>query len=313
MMKSMKRLASVLTLICLISMFGAHQTFAGAPWSEMAPKGIFWARYYYVQASSSQKFDNTGEKYDLIEAIREYAHSVDMAYGVTDDFFVGAVIPYYAGRCYLERSKSGISDIEIGGQYRYYKTDRWSSALRVGVRFPTGHVDDPDDARDISLGTGYTRIRISNLTDYITPDKTWIFSGKLRLNLQLEDEYDSGATAKATFAGLGDTYKKDPGEELWVAVGVERRNLFPDDVRLSLTLEGRFHAHDDYISDSEAFDRYKERNSSSILYFIQPEIKYNLWTNHKIPVRAYFNYRIPLDGRNTYEASRLEAGIEVFF
>ncbi|MCK4261498.1 hypothetical protein KAX00_00150 [bacterium] len=309
----MKRLFLVLASVYLFSVLGAHQTLAGSPWSEMVPRGLFWTKYYYVQTSSPQKFDNTGEKHDLAEAIKEYAHSIDMVYGVTDNFFVGAVIPYYAGRCYLEQSKSGIGDIEVGGQYRYYKTDKWSSALRVGIRFPTGHVDDPDDARDISLGTGYTRIRISNLADYITPDKDWIFSSKLRFHLQLEDDYDSGATAKATYAGLGDTYDKDPGEELWAALGVERRNLFPDDVRLSLTLEGRFHAKDNYSSDSDAFNHNKELNTSTILYFIQPEVKYNLWTKHKIPMRIYLNYRIPLDGRNTYETSRLEAGVEVFF
>lgn len=309
----MKKTFSVLSLIYLTSILYSPQALAGAPWSEMAPKGLFWIRYYHVEAYSSQKFDNQGEKYDLAEAINEKVEAVDMVYGVTDNFYVGAVIPYYSGRYYLKQSKSGIGDIEVGGQYRYYKSDRWSSALRLGIRFPTGRVDDPDDARDITLGSGYTRIRISNLTDYITPDKTWIFSGKLRFHWQLEDEYDSGATNQATYAGLGNTYKKDPGDELWVAVGVSRRNLFPDDIRLSLKLEGRFHAHDDYSSDSEAFDRAKEKNKATILYFLEPEIKYSLWKKHKIPVRIYGNYRIPLDGRNTYETSRLEVGIEVFF
>jgi len=69
------------------------KSLAGAPWSEMAPQGIFWARYYHIQASSSQKFDNRGEKYDLPEAIKENAESVDLAYGVTNNFFVAAVIP----------------------------------------------------------------------------------------------------------------------------------------------------------------------------------------------------------------------------
>jgi len=303
----------MLSLICLVSILYSSQALAGAPWSEMIPKGMFWIRYYHIQASSSQKFDNQGEKYDLTEAIKEYVESVDMVYGITDNFFVGAVIPYYSGRSYRKQAKSGIGDIEIGGQYRYYKSDRWSSALRLGLRFPTGYVDDPDDTRDISLGSGYTRIRISNLIDYTTPDKTWIFSGKLRLNWQFENEYDSGAKAKAIYAGLGNTYKKNPGEELWAAVGIERRNLFPDDVRLSIKLEGRFHAGDDYSSGSKAFDRAQEKNKSSILYFIQPEIKYSLWKNHKIPMRIYCNYRIPLDGRNTYETSRIEAGLEVFF
>ena len=98
-----------------------------------------------------------------------------------------------------------------------------------------------------------------------------------------------------------------------MALGVERRNLFPDDVRLSLRLEARFHSKDEYSSDSDAFNDANELNSSTILYFVQPEIKYSLWKNHKIPMRLYFNYRIPLDGRNYYEAARLEAGVEVFF
>jgi hypothetical protein len=311
--ESVRKAFLVPGLICLISIFYLPQALAGAPWSEMAPKGIFWARFYNIQASSSQKFDNRGEKYDLPEAIKENVESVDLAYGITDNFFVAAVIPYYSGRSYLKQSRSGIGDIEVGGQYRYYKSNSWSSAVRLGVRFPTGHVDDPNDAQDISLGSGYTRIRISNLTDYMTPNKTWIFSGKLRINWQLEAEYDSGTANRAKYAGLGSTYKKDPGEELWVAVGVERRNLFPDDVRLSLKLEGRFHAHDNYTSGSEAFDRAKEKNSSTILYFLQPEIKYSLWKKHKIPMRIYCNYRIPLDGRNTYENSRTEVGVEVFF
>jgi len=48
----------------------------------------------------------------------------------------------------------GLSDIEFGGRYQYYKSDNWRLAFLGALRAPTGRTDDPDNLVDYSFGTG---------------------------------------------------------------------------------------------------------------------------------------------------------------
>jgi len=51
-------------------------------------------------------------------------------------------------------SADGFGDITLGAKYQYLRTDDWRLAATVGVRFPTGRQDDPDNLADIPWSTG---------------------------------------------------------------------------------------------------------------------------------------------------------------
>lgn len=48
----------------------------------------------------------------------------------------------------------GIGDIEAGGRYQLYNSEKWRTAFTGGARFPTGAIDDPDNLVDRGTGTG---------------------------------------------------------------------------------------------------------------------------------------------------------------
>jgi hypothetical protein len=344
----MKKSVLILSAACLLLTLFPGASFAGAPWGEMLPKGVNWFRLYYISTVASEKFDQDGERISgdktpvsmgTVEGnivpdghLRAYSTVLGWAYGVTDNFNIGMEIPYLkwtldadlnwegtpsnfpslypAYFTPIEQEAEGIGDIKVGAQYRFYKTEKLSSTFRMTTKLPTGKVDDPDDPNDISVGSGQAYIELTDFLDYRIPEKDLILSGQLRCNVQLAGKYDSAQADKAT---LGDTYRKDPGDQLWIALGIEKFNLITKGLSASLRLEGRFSGEDNYSSDSEAWDTGKEKNTDTTLYFIQPEIKHSFWKSHKFPLRIYCNYRIPLRGRNTEVLNRLELGADIFF
>jgi hypothetical protein len=64
-------------------------------------------------------------------------------------------------------SDNGLGDIEAGAKYQYLRTDDWRLAATVGVRFPTGRLDDPDDLTDIPFGLGAYALLARLHADYI--------------------------------------------------------------------------------------------------------------------------------------------------
>lgn len=48
----------------------------------------------------------------------------------------------------------GLGDIVAGAKYQYLTTEQWRLAFTGGIRFPTGHVDDPNNLVDSSFGRG---------------------------------------------------------------------------------------------------------------------------------------------------------------
>ncbi len=344
----MKKLTLILTTLCFVIGLCPRASLAGAPWGEMLPKGYTWLRTYYISAVASEKFDEEGERISgdkvpvslgAVEGniipeghLRMYSPVLGWAYGVTDNFNIGMEIPYLkqtlaadlnwegspsnfpslqpAYFTPLEQEAEGIGDIKVGFQYRFLKSEKLNYAFRMTTKLPTGKVDDPDDPNDISVGSGQAYVELTDLFDYKIPERDLILSGQVRCNVQLAGKYDS---AQGDAATLGDTYRKDPGDQLWVALGAEKFNLITEGLSASLRLEGRFSGEDNYSSDSDAWDKSKERNTDTTLYFIQPEIKHSFWKSHKFPLRIYANYRIPLGGRNTEVLKRLEFGADIFF
>lgn len=316
----MKRNIRVLSLSVVALVLGFGEVFAGAPWGEVLPKGRSWLNMYYVGTWASKKFDENSKRKSIVPGYesdgREIVPAAEYAYGLTDDLSVGAIIPYtyrsyeISPKIVSDQKASGIGDIKIGGQYRYYKTDVLALSVRMTTKLPAGKVDDPDDSEDIDVGSGQAYIELTNYADYYLLEKTWVVSGMLRFNLQLEGEYDTANSRKAL---LGDTYKKNPGDDLWMAVGAERRDIIVPGLSSSVRIEDRIDSKDDYSSNSDAYDEALEANTSGQLLFIQPEIKYSAYKTYKIPLRVYGNYRIPISGKNNYVTKRLEIGVDIFF
>jgi hypothetical protein len=63
-------------------------------------------------------------------------------------------IPGFGYKRFETWDDSGLSDIEVGARYQYFKTDDWQLAFTGGVRIPTGDTDDPDNLVDIGFGSG---------------------------------------------------------------------------------------------------------------------------------------------------------------
>jgi hypothetical protein len=76
---------------------------------------------------------------------------------------------------------SGLSDIEIGLRYQYYRDDKWRLAFTGGLRVPTGETDDPDNLLDTEFGTGAVAVLMRFHQDFI---------GLEKLMLDLTVKYD---------------------------------------------------------------------------------------------------------------------------
>ena len=64
-------------------------------------------------------------------------------------------------------SHNGLSDIEFGGRYQYYKSDNWRLAFLGALRAPTGRKDDPDNLVDFPFGTGSWGLLLHSNNDFI--------------------------------------------------------------------------------------------------------------------------------------------------
>jgi hypothetical protein len=95
-------------------------------------------------------------------------------------------IPGYGFNAIESWSRSGISDIEAGMRYQYYKSDNWRLAFTGGIRFPTGREDDPDSLVDYPFGTGAWAGLFRVHQDYIGT-KNLLLSATLKYDLYLPD------------------------------------------------------------------------------------------------------------------------------
>ena len=310
-LKAAKRVILGLTGLYIILTLAAPFVWAGAPFGEMIPKGMRWIRYYDVYTSTKKRFDKDGNKSSYPDAY-ERAQTMDIAYGITNDLFIGCSIPYYQAilKGPATRRSEGLGNIKVGGQYRYYKTDALGLAFRFAVKLPTGEPDDPNNTDDMARGSEETTLEFYQFADWYLADKKYIISAQARFNWRLEEEYNQKLSLQAA---KGETYKKDPGDEVWLAVGFQRNDFITPGLAPSLRFEARWHGEDAYKSNDQAWDDSKHNNSGTELYFVQPEIQYSLYKKHKIPLRVYVNYRIPLQGRNTYVTERIETGVDLFF
>jgi hypothetical protein len=93
-------------------------------------------------------------------------------------------IPGFGYKPVQNWSNNGIGDIEIGGRYQYYKSDNWRLATLLGIRFPTGETDDPDNLVDFQFGAGAAALLFQLNNDYVGI-KNLVLDATLRYDLYL--------------------------------------------------------------------------------------------------------------------------------
>jgi hypothetical protein len=96
-------------------------------------------------------------------------------------------IPGFGYKRFKTWSDDGVSDIEAGLRYQYYKSEKWRLAFTGGVRLPTGEVDDTDDLVDLQFGSGAWALLFHLNNDY-TGIKNVILNATFRYELYLPDE-----------------------------------------------------------------------------------------------------------------------------
>jgi len=142
--------------------------------------------------------------------------TADVAYGVVDDFQIGASVGYFIGRDFISAEKtgpdtfdlstaqpSGLTDLAISAKYRFLSGQPGNVALVTGVVLPTGRssvrlasaeslspTDQPGTGRfGLPAGLGYSRF----LTPHLTIDASALYTFRFEKdNFKVGDRFDTG-------------------------------------------------------------------------------------------------------------------------
>ena len=137
---------------------GAIMTMPGAT----LPKGDV---VFGVNAQFIDMDEISDSKLEALGALDEDVHSVgsllnmtaNIAYGFTDDLTMGVSLPYVdrndireahndggMGEAELAGDSTGIGDLSLFGQYRFFHDDNQDAALIAGLKMPTGETDEKE-------------------------------------------------------------------------------------------------------------------------------------------------------------------------
>ena len=169
----------------------------------------------FTPAHAAQRAAESGD-FDALR--RAYVTSLDLGYGITNDFQIGLNTGYFAGERFLSASRdedtgdvtvaeaqpSGMTDLVLTGKYRVYRGWYGNVALLAGIKAPTGRTDvhlstgeklSPTDqpgtgAWDFPVGIAYSRF----LTPKLTLDASAMYLIRTQHEgFQVGDRLDLGA------------------------------------------------------------------------------------------------------------------------
>ena len=177
---------------------------------------------------------------DVTFELEHQEYEILLSYGVTDKFSIGFLFPYYRtknevnaavvdnpfvtiddlqnllqayGYEPLENwSNNGISDIEMGGRYQYYKSDNWRLAFTGAVRFPTGDGENIDSLNHFPHGDDAFSILLHSNNDY-TGFKNILLNATIRyeIGLPYDDTFRVPAPGEFLTANK-EELERDPGD-----------------------------------------------------------------------------------------------------
>jgi hypothetical protein len=226
-------------------------------------------------------------------------------------------IPGYGFKRVKTWDKDGISDIEMGLRYQYYKSNNWRLAVTGGVRFPTGEEDDPDSLVDYPFGTGTWGGLFRLHQDYVGT-KNLLLSANLKYDwylpdsnyLRVPDDVDQPLT----------TNKERVDRDIGDFFELELNGSYEFLEGLSFFLKYKYgYKWKDSVSGDEgfAYDSLEaETNQKAQEYTVGLEystLPMYMANKFPIPIRAFAGYRSRFDGENVLKSDYINLGLTVFF
>jgi hypothetical protein len=179
----------------------------------LLPEGKLKMVYKYIHFDRNSMFDGSSEvpNKEQLDATAN-ANVLVLNYGVTDNFNIALITPYKdleatakLGPNNVAIDNSGVGDILLMGRYKLtdLKEDGYQTALKFGIKLPTGSTDDgfkkaPPFARNTNtplptqMGTGAAEyklgIGVSKLFDHARVDANAMFTYRP----EAEHDYDFG-------------------------------------------------------------------------------------------------------------------------
>lgn len=196
---------------------GASSTIAG----ETLLPGTFelslredYSQFEHFSRSAAVARAKEGDAFDALD--HGFLTTLDLSYGLFEDFQIGGSIGYFIGRDFLsadrqsdgsvevsEGQPTGLTDLTITGKYRILKGQPGNLAIIAGIKLPTGRDDvhlangerpSPTDqpgtgAYDFPIGLAYSRF----LTPKITMDASAVYTFRTEHDdFQVGDRFDAG-------------------------------------------------------------------------------------------------------------------------
>lgn len=214
-------------------------------------------------------------------------------------------------------SGNGISDIEVGARYQYFKNEDWRHAFTGAVILPTGRVDDPDNLADYGFGTGAYILRFYSNHDYLGL-KDWFFNVTLKYDLVLPEEEELRVISDVNQPL---TYNKEEiDRNIGDAVEFDATAAYQLTPAASISARYRYtYKWQDSIDGSQGFNYAaleEDTNAMSQTYEIM--FKYStlpeyIQTKTGIPWSFSFGYRDRFAGENTLKSEFVKMILQVYF
>jgi len=224
---SIRKICTLISLFFCASAFANHgpgtsgggsSTASGETMKQGGAEVTFRLDYTQFEDISKTEAARLAQKAGEFDALsNSVIATIEGAYGITNDFQIGATIGYYWGSGFLDSESEdgidveqstvdpdGLTDLWLTGKYRILKGKPGHLAVIGGVKFPTGRDDvklsngellEPSSqpgsgSYDFQLGLGYSRF----LTSQITLDASTIYTFRTEHDgFQVGDRFDFGA------------------------------------------------------------------------------------------------------------------------
>ena len=306
----------------------------GAAGAMMTTPGATLPKGKVVLSVSMQfiEFDDISDSaLEDFGAADEDVHSIDnlynlranLAYGISDDLTAGVSLPYLErnniraahndmgmGEVEAAGDASGIGDLSLFGQYRFYHDSLHDVALIGGIKTPTGATEEKERAGELFetdhqpgsgswdpfLGLAYNR---SFGRTGFSANVLYTFTGEGTQQAELGNAFNYNLAVSYRLFSTMEAHHHHHEQH-------EHAGLLPDYIDIALELNGDARGKDEISG-------IKEENSGGHILYLSPGMRigfahnWSLWTSIGIPVIN------DLNGEQSEPAYRLVGGISTTF
>ena len=213
-------------------------------------------------------------------------------------------------------SNDGIADIEAGGRYQYFNSDKWRLAFTGALRFPTGD-QDIDSLASFDHGEGAWAILMHSNNDYVGIDNL-ILNATFRFEYVFE--YDEKVRVPAEGEMLTSNKENvdiDPGNV--IEIELSGKYTFDNGFGIAALYEYGKRFEDDISGDNNhSYYTILELDSDAKSHIYMVSLSYstlNLFLEKKFPVplNVAIGYRNRFAGENTLKSEYISLGATVYF